>query len=141
MRGASQVSALERRMSGSTARGSAIRAKARKAISRTSESSVWVACTVCSRAGTALALPTLPATPRQRRDPAIFSRGEVLDVLVHQAEPVVDLEQPGRAAGRGTRLLFEHGLERVEIVQGAHLMDGGFQQGPIAGASPETSSR
>ena len=61
MRGASQTSAvLSDSTSGPTARGSAMRASARSAISRTSPSSVRVACTVSSSAGTAFALPTRP---------------------------------------------------------------------------------
>jgi hypothetical protein len=58
---------------------------------------------------------------------------QLVDVLVHQAELVVHLEQPPWPSRRRTGLLLENRLECVEIVQGAHLMDGGGQQRPVAG--------
>ena len=119
MRGASQTSAvLSDSTSGPTARGSAMRASARSAISRTSASSVRVACTVSSSAGTAFALPTRPsssaakARSRHCRAPASF-----VDVLVHQPQAVVRVEQPLGPLGRAARLLLEHRLQGLEVEQ------------------------
>ncbi len=45
-----------------------------------------------------------------------LARGpQPLDVAVHQAEAVVDVEQPLRALGGAAGLLLEHGLERLEV--------------------------
>ena len=110
-----------------------MRASARSAISRTSASSVRVAWTVSSSAGTALALPD-PAQQLGGEGPLPpLARGaQLLDVLVHQPEPVVHVEQPLGPLGGGPRLLLEHGLERLEVEQRREAVDLGLEQGPLA---------
>ena len=120
MRGTSQTSeCLSASTSGPTARGSPMRASARSAISRTSASSVRVAATVVEQRRHRLRVAD-PAEQLRREGPLapLGGRPEPGHVLVHQAEAVVGVEQPGGALGGAARLLLEHRLERLEVRAG-----------------------
>ena len=68
--------------------------------------------------------------------PPLRRRPEPGDVLLHQAEPVVGVEQPGGALGRAARLLLQHRLERLEVLEGREFAQLGFEQHAVALRQP-----